>query len=446
MRAVDGLRLDRRVPPRVEQHHVARRRQVEPGAAGLERDQEHAWPGFVLERRHQLVAFPTRAGEHVVRDATMDEACAQALETLHELREHQHLLALIVQRLDELPERVELAGAGGVRGARERGMAADLAQARELGEDRDLPALQALHVHRHGRDHVARLAHLGQVQLALQGLQVAIEALFDALGKVARDLALQAPHEHRPHARREQATHERWRIGALVATPELLLGAEQAGVHERHDAPQVERAVLERRAGERQAMPRTQLARGLTDRRHRVLDVLRLVQHGRAQFDLAPRLDVAPQQCVVGHQQVVRVGVRQQVAASRAALEHGHAQPGRKTFGLAAPVVHDRRRRHDQRRPERGIVLAQVQQPHECLHGLAQAHVVGQNRAHAERGRPRQEVHAFALVGPQLALEPAWHRLLGDALERRHFCAQMLDRGTQLGCCSFTGQQVPGAG
>src|SRR6266545_1818018 len=42
VRPVDGLRLHRRVPPRVEEHDVAGRGQVEAGPAGLEGDEENA--------------------------------------------------------------------------------------------------------------------------------------------------------------------------------------------------------------------------------------------------------------------------------------------------------------------------------------------------------------------------------------------------------------------
>ena len=40
VRAVDRLRLDRRIPPGIEQEHVVRRGQVQPEPARLEADQE----------------------------------------------------------------------------------------------------------------------------------------------------------------------------------------------------------------------------------------------------------------------------------------------------------------------------------------------------------------------------------------------------------------------
>ena len=49
VRAVDRLRLDGRVPPRVEQEHVVGRGQVQAEAAGLEADQEQPAVGIVLE-------------------------------------------------------------------------------------------------------------------------------------------------------------------------------------------------------------------------------------------------------------------------------------------------------------------------------------------------------------------------------------------------------------
>ena len=81
-----------------------------------------------------------------------------------------------------------------------------------------------------------------------------------------------------PWRRREQTAAMRRGFGLIEARRECTARAEEAGVHERHDAPEIERAVLERRAGQCDTMPRLELKRGTRDRRRRVLDLLRFIE------------------------------------------------------------------------------------------------------------------------------------------------------------------------
>ena len=112
----------------------------------------------------------------------------------------------------------------------------------------------------------------------------------------------------------------------LVGLGEMLLVAEVAGLDEIHDAPQIEQAVLQRRAGERQAVLGLQLLHRLRDLRAGVLDELRLVENHRAERELLQLLQVAPQQRVVGHDDVVLRNLLAQVVPRGAAFEHEHLQ------------------------------------------------------------------------------------------------------------------------
>ena len=76
---------------------------------------------------------------------------------------------------------------------------------------------------------------------------------------------------------------------------------------------------------------------------------------------------------------------------------------GREPAQLALPVPEHRRRAHDQRRPAH--VVAVVEQVGDHLHGLPEAHVVGEERPQAELARPRQPPQPDLLVRAQLALE-----------------------------------------
>src|SRR5262249_41389383 len=69
VRAVDGLCFDGGIPPRIEEHHVRRGGEVQPRAAGFERDEKDARIGIVLERSHHLLALRRCAGELMVADA-----------------------------------------------------------------------------------------------------------------------------------------------------------------------------------------------------------------------------------------------------------------------------------------------------------------------------------------------------------------------------------------
>ena len=79
-------------------------------------------------------------------------------------------------------------------------------------------------------------------------------------------------------------------------------------------------------------------------------------------------------------------------------------QVGREPVELAAPVPEHGRRADDQRRSLRAV--APVQQVGDQLHGLAEAHVVGQQRAQAQLAHAHQPAQPDALVGAEHAVEP----------------------------------------
>src|SRR4029078_11535526 len=62
--------------------------------------------------------------------------------------------------------------------------------------------------------------------------------------------------------------------------------AEQAGIQEIDEAPQLAKVVLDRRAAEREAMPPAQQTRGLGAGRRGVLDRLRLVEDHVLELDV----------------------------------------------------------------------------------------------------------------------------------------------------------------
>src|SRR6266403_2042542 len=107
MGATDRLRFDRRIPPRIEQKDVLRRRQVQAQSARLQADQEQPAVRGRLKARDALVAILGPAVEIFVRDAMALKALAHDGKHARELREHERLVALIERRLSKPQQRFE---------------------------------------------------------------------------------------------------------------------------------------------------------------------------------------------------------------------------------------------------------------------------------------------------------------------------------------------------
>ena len=213
----------------------------------------------------------------------------------------------------------------------------------------------------------------------------------------------------------------------LVGFEKLFLVAEVAGLDEIHDAPQIEQPVFQRRAGERQAVLGLQLLDRLRDLRAGILDELRLVQNHRAEGELLQLLQVAPEQRVIGHDQIVLRNLLAQIVPRRAAFEHEHLQARREPLRLAPPVVQHGRRADDERRL--GIfrvAFLEPRQPRERLQRFAQAHVVGQNAAELDLREVAEEIEAVLLIRAQLGLQALGQIDGRNALEIADALAQRL--------------------
>src|SRR5262249_894535 len=160
--------------------------------------------------------------------AAPSELRLDQLQALHELREQEHLVTFREQRLQELEQRVELARAQPVAPAGERGVAADLTQARERREHRHAILLQPLSVREERAEERGRAPQLGQVEPTLSRGERAVHALLDARRQLLRDLLLQPAQEQRAEPGREQAAPVRRRIGLVVAGGERRARAEEA--------------------------------------------------------------------------------------------------------------------------------------------------------------------------------------------------------------------------
>ena len=227
--------------------------------------------------------------------------------------------------------------------------------------------------------------------------------------------------------------------GGLDQVAEPGAGAQHAGVEELEDRPQVAQVVLDRGAGEGQAVVGLQQTCRFRTLAGGVLNGLRFVEHGVVELHFFERVDVAPHQPEAGDDQVLVFEVFDQVAAVWAAVSHD-LELGAELLGLIEPVKDDRAGHDDERglggRHGLGVLGARAGRVavdrvavgpavHHGQHldGLAQAHVVGQDAAHAEGAQELQPAQAFALVGPQGAAK-AFGGVGGvDAVEGLEFLA-----------------------
>ena len=201
---------------------------------------------------------------------------------------------------------------------------------------------------------------------------------------------------------------------------EPLPRAEQAGVDDVHQRPQLAEAVLDRRAGHRQPSPCGQPAERARPLRVRVLDVLRLVEQQAVPGDRGEEVDVAGGDVVRGDDDVrFQRGFRECGARKpEAAVVAVHAQRGREPRDLRAPLLDDAHRADDERRAEhaRPHFLALGGEHRDRLDGLPEAHVVGQDPADPEIAEHPQPAVAALLEREERELHRGGRRQRPEAV------------------------------
>src|SRR5688572_33156192 len=111
MGAIDGLRLDRRIPPWVEEEHVFSRRQVQTETTGLEADQKDAALLVCLEAVDSRFAVTGLAIEIFVGNTVSAETILHQREQTRELRKHQCLVPFVHGLSDAVNQKVKLGAA-----------------------------------------------------------------------------------------------------------------------------------------------------------------------------------------------------------------------------------------------------------------------------------------------------------------------------------------------
>ena len=165
------------------------------------------------------------------------------------------------------------------------------------------------------------------------------------LGKLELDLGavLGAAQDERLHHRPQPL--ERAAVAVGLDRPrerplEPLAGAEQAGVDDVHDRPQLVEAVLDRGPGHREHAPSVEAAQRAGTLRRGVLHILRLVEDQPVPGDRGENVDVAGGDVVGRDHDVARAGDLQELVAGQplAAVVEMDAERRERTARSPAPT------------------------------------------------------------------------------------------------------------
>ncbi len=375
--AVRRLGLGGGIPPGVEMDDRVGPGQVEAGAARLQGHQHDGDGRGRIEGIADALAVLGGAVEVAIGDVAVLEGFLEELERRDEGREHQHAVAGVLGFFDEFEEGLELRRIGfGQLRVEDARVGADLAEAEQLIEGRHLDAGLRGAAHLHLEDLLARGFEDLVVDLLLVVLEVAVDDLLDLGGQFGGDGDLGATEDVRRGHLQETVVVPLTFVGL-----DALLGLGQIARHqEAEERAEVFEGVLDGRAGEDVAALRDELLDRLGGLRARVLDVLAFVADRRAPRHGGEGRDVAGKGAVGGDDEVEPLQVIGRGEAVLAVV--GEDLQGRgEAAGFAAPVLDERSRAdHDAGAVVRAV-LAQGLHEGERLHGLAEAHFVGEQAA-----------------------------------------------------------------
>ena len=150
-----------------------------------------------------------------------------------------------------------------------------------------------------------------------------------------------------------------------------------------------------------------QLLDRLRDLRAGILDELRLVENHRAERKFLQLLQIAPQQRVIGDDDIVLRNLFAQIVPRRAAFQHEHFQMRRET---SPPRAASCAARTPGQMTSDGLgffVLRSLQprQPRQRLQRFAEAHVVGENAAELDLREMAEKIETVLLIRPQFRLQ-----------------------------------------
>ena len=303
MGAAAGLVFGGGVPPRVHNDHVVGRRQVQAKATGFEADQKHLALAL-LKGRHALAALGRGGGAVQVLKGHAQglEPLGQQRQVVGELTEHQRFVLAGHQLLHQALELFDLGARQAHLGHHQARVAGGAAQLHELGQHAHLRAFFVFG----GLGHF--FAGLAAQRLLQAALGLAGHHQVDDLGarrQVLQHLGLGAAQQKGRDDAAQPLAHGGVLLafnGAGKALLELRLRAQQAGVEQAHQRPQLRQAVFNGCARQRQPEVGLQLAHHLRALGVGVLERLGLVHHQAGPARGAESFSVLQGQPVAGHQ------------------------------------------------------------------------------------------------------------------------------------------------
>ncbi len=377
---------------------MVRRGEVEAGAAGLEGDEHHRGTLLVLEGGDHPGAVAGGAVEALEGDPGALEVGLDEVEEGGPLGEDEGLVAVGGGVFEGLDEALDLGRGGGELAGDQRRVAGGLAEAEEGFEGgEDVAALGEA-----GDDLLAGGGADGLVDVALLVLELAVEDGLDAGGQLGGDVLLEAAEDEGADLVAQALGGAGVAVGdgAGEALVEGGAAAEEAAVGEVELAPQLVEAVLDGGAGEGDAEAGLDGVGGAGHLAVGVLDGLGLVEDDGVPAGGGQGVGVEAEDGVGGEGEVGRG-----VEGAAGAVVDGGAEAGAEAGDLGGPVVDDAARADHQRAAADGG---------EGLHGLAEAHVVGEHRAEPGVAEEAEPAHPAALVRPQLGGQVGGEGRLGD--------------------------------
>lgn len=139
-------------------------------------------------------------------------------------------------------------------------------------------------------------------------------------------------------------------------------------------------------------------------------------------------IEVAPEDGIIRHDDVVFRNLFAQIVAGLSGLQDEDLEVRGELFGFSSPVMENGGGTDDQGGFRIfAMLVVQPGQPGEGLQGFAEAHVVGKDATESQSREITQVVEAVLLVWPQVCLDLGWEGDVGHSLKVREFFTKQGD-------------------
>ena len=212
--------------------------------------------------------------------------------------------------------------------------------------------------------------------------------------------------------------------GHAIVALEIFFIAEQARHQESKQRPELAQMIFHRRSGQAEPMPRLQSAGDGGGFGFGIFDVLRFIENRQMPMLSEQFFFVAGEQGV-GRQYQIEVSKSLGPLMTQQAVRDHHFQARCESRRFRVPGAHHAGGRDYECReikPSRCFFGREVC---ECLHGLAETHVVGEDAGQFVFTQKLQPREALLLVWAQGGVKIGWRRHRRDAIETCEACTEL---------------------